>query len=498
MTDLSAYMSLYDSDSSGADATQTHPDHTPPAPMGMAVHIAVAGRMAAPAVTLGSGSEPPAGMHAGAASGGPCLPASLPTRETAQALLPLAQAVSALPRSLPPLALGMGGGSSGSSGRPRNCRLGLQAPLPAIMIRGVDMDTDALGVDNPPVSTSTSSNRESQAPSARLADSEDDAADLDDQDDQQGAQIRGQAHTWRDHDRCMGWASAMTKMAALEEIHCPGLKFVRGSFIQQNHHVDYRFHCPYQATCHCRWKCRIRVLFGKDPKTPATAVKAESREQFHAHHCCVLQICQDFPHSSHSEPAGDKVPVLWKAFANQFEGALLLKSHEIASWLQKQAIHDQDGKILKKIVRYNQRQRAALQHPDADVAAIVKEHPGRTKGTDYALAQQYDFEQMCQSDTFGPDTAYLIPGWSIDGSDLLLDIPNPWAVHSSDDIVKHSKKGERGKCLLFTTFNDILNLYRAQQWFGADHVCLAIDHTFKVRPTQSTSPSGARLLVLFQ
>ena len=95
MTDLSAYMSLYDSDSSGADATQTHPDHTPPAAMGMAVHIAVAGRMAAPAVTLGSGSEPPAGMHAGAASGGPCLPASLPNdamqevRETAQAILPI-------------------------------------------------------------------------------------------------------------------------------------------------------------------------------------------------------------------------------------------------------------------------------------------------------------------------------------------------------------------------------------------------------------------------
>ena len=489
MTDLSAYMSLYDSDSSGADATQTHPDHTPTAAMGMAVHIAVAGRMAAPAVTLGSGSEPPAGMHAGAASGGPCLPASLPTRETAQAVLPLAQAVSALPRSLPPLALGMGGGPSG---RPRNCRLGLQAPLPAIKIRCVDMDTDALGVDN------------------RLADSEDDAAHLDDQDDHQGAQIRAQPHTWRDHDRCMGWASAMTKMAALEEIHCPGLKFVRGSFHMQRYHVDYRFHCPYQATCHCRWKCRIRVLFGKDQKTPATAVKAESREQFHAHHPCVLQICQDFPHSSHSEQAGAKVPVLWKAYANQFEGALRLSGHDIALWLHNQSIPDPDGVILRKIVRYNGRQRAAreicehagrvqsvaafalpkkiarynqrqrkeLQIPDADVAATVKEHGCRTKGSDYAQAKQHDFEQMCKSDTFGPDTPYLIPGWSIDGSDLL-----EWADDDADDIVKHSKPADRSKCLLFTTFNEILNLYRAQQWFGHDHVSLAIDHMFKVRPT---------------
>jgi len=145
MTDMSVYMSLYDSDSSGADATQTHPDHTPTAATRMQVDIAVAGRMAAPA---GSGSEVPAGMQAGAASGGPCLAGSLPNaamqqaevRETAQAVLPLA--VSALPRSLPALALGM---DWGSAGRPRDCRLGLPAPLPAIMTRGVDMDTDALG-----------------------------------------------------------------------------------------------------------------------------------------------------------------------------------------------------------------------------------------------------------------------------------------------------------------------------------------------------------------
>ena len=43
-----------------------------------------------------------------------------------------------------------------------------------------------------------------------------------------------------------------------------------------------------------------------------------------------------------------------------------------------------------------------------------------------------------------------------------------------------AKQTERSKCLLFTTFNDILNLYRARQWFGPDNVWLAIAHPFKV------------------
>ena len=179
--------------------------------------------------------------------------------------------------------------------------------------------------------------------------------------------------------------------------------------------------------------------------------------------------------------------MLWKAYANQFNAALESKGHEIAHWLHKHNIPDQHGAIAKKIARYNQRQRKELQLPDADVASTVKEHGCRTTGSDYVQAKQYDFDQICQSDTFGPDTPYLIPGWSIDGSDL-LDIQNPWANDDADDIVKHSKPADRSKCLLFTTFNHILNLYRAQQWFGADHVCLAIDHTFKVRPPQRMSP----------
>ena len=435
MNDLGMYMSMYDSDSSGADQTHTRPDSTPPDANAMGVHRPVAASMAVSAVTVTTESAPavaPALVHAGAASRG-LFPASLPSAAM-QEERGFAHAVQARVSTLPAFPGGIGGGCAGGPG---DSRLRLHPALPPIMIRGAG-DTDAWGVDNTLGSTSTSINRQSPpASQPRLRDADDGAAELvdEDEDDDAGAVIRGPVHKWCEHARCTGWASAMTTLAALEVIHCPGLKFAQGSYNLQRFHVDYRFHCPYAASCHCRWKCRVRVLFGKN--TPATCVKAESREQFHAMHRCLVQICLDFEHSGHSEPVGEKVPMLWKAYANQFNAALESKRHEIAHWLHKHNIPDQHGAIAKKIARYNQRQRKELQLPDADVASTVKEHGCRTTGSDYVQAKQYDFDQICQSDTFGPDTPHLIPGWSIDGSDL-LDIQNPWAKDDADDIVKHS------------------------------------------------------------
>ena len=81
MNDLGMYMSMYDSDSSGADQTHTRPDSTPPDANAMGVHRPVAASMAVSAVTVTTESAPavaPALVHAGAASRG-LFPASLPS-----------------------------------------------------------------------------------------------------------------------------------------------------------------------------------------------------------------------------------------------------------------------------------------------------------------------------------------------------------------------------------------------------------------------------------
>jgi len=76
----------------------------------------------------------------------------------------------------------------------------------------------------------------------------------------------------------------------------------------------------------------------------------------------------------------------------------------------------------------------------------------------YAAEQLLDFKNVAQRADFDINTPLLVPGWCCDKED--------------------AETG--GVCLVFTTFNMVLNIYRAQQWYGEVGVTTSIDHAFKV------------------
>ena len=106
-------------------------------------------------------------------------------------------------------------------------------------------------------------------------------------------------------------------------------------------------------------------------------------------------------------------------------------------------------KMANKCKRYNERERRK----------VVQDRVGcdvdlDTVGGLRALACTYSFERLSRSPTFSHDTVFLCPGWYI----------------NEDDV-----------CLIFTTFNLLLNIHRANQYFGDKGLAYGLDHTFKVR-----------------
>jgi len=69
-----------------------------------------------------------------------------------------------------------------------------------------------------------------------------------------------------------------------------------------------------------------------------------------------------------------------------------------------------------------------------------------------------DFKNVAQRADFDINTPHLVPGWRCDKKDAETE----------------------GMCLIFTTFNMVLNIYRSQQWYGEVGVTTSIDHAFKV------------------
>ena len=79
-------------------------------------------------------------------------------------------------------------------------------------------------------------------------------------------------------------------------------------------------------------------------------------------------------------------------------------------------------------------------------------------GSVYAAVQLLDFKNVAQRADFDINTPHLVPGWCCDKED--------------------AETG--GMCLVFTTFNMVLNIYQAQQWYGEVGITTSIDHAFKV------------------
>ena len=108
-----------------------------------------------------------------------------------------------------------------------------------------------------------------------------------------------------------------------------------------------------------------------------------------------------------------------------------------------------DVQSAKRCKRYNERER--LQRVQRRVGAHVDFN---SIGGLRQLAETYSFECVSKDAKFDPHTPYLVPGWTVGDDGSLL--------------------------LMFTTFNLVLNVFRAREYFRAAGVTFAIDHTFKV------------------
>jgi len=119
--------------------------------------------------------------------------------------------------------------------------------------------------------------------------------------------------------------------------------------------------------------------------------------------------------------------------------------------LQEQNIPDPNRLQPERSKKWAERQVREANLKQVGFATIAS----RVSGV-YAAVQLLDFKNVAQWVDFDINTPHLVPGWCCDKEDA-----------------------ETGcMCLVFTTFNMVLNIYQAQQWYGEVGVTTSIDHAF--------------------
>ena len=252
-------------------------------------------------------------------------------------------------------------------------------------------------------------------------------------------------HDWIEYEVVTGWSAVQQVLSRLAMEQCGGASLTCGSVSSSAAHVLYTYRCAFCAKQGCKWQARVRI-----PREGAMlAVKPEQRSLVHAEHKCIVELAADTHHTNHFAPQGTGAHKVWQAAVTQDAEKLDWSSRRIFTWLTDHGVEGVDKEMAQKCKRYNERERRK----------VVQDRVGcdvdlDTVGGLRALACTYSFERLSRSPTFSHDTVFLCPGWYI----------------NEDDV-----------CLIFTTFNLLLNIHRANQYFGDKGLAYGLDHTFKVR-----------------
>ena len=257
---------------------------------------------------------------------------------------------------------------------------------------------------------------------------------------------KGPAHAWTEIEKVKGWECAQQVLARLSREQCGGAPLTNGNSINCKQHILYLFRCAFKASHGCKVLFRVRIPRSGD----MTSVSPDLREVHHAHHMCIVEVSSEHAHVNHfGKQEGVGAHTVWKAAVAQHGGKMLdWNTRMIFEWLTENGVEGVDQCTAVRCKTWNERQRRAA----------AKKRVGRdvdldTVGGIRELASTYSFEARSQEPQFCCDTAYLVPGWYVNDGDI---------------------------CLMFTTFNLAMNIYRADEYFGERGVVYGVDHTFKV------------------
>ena len=164
--------------------------------------------------------------------------------------------------------------------------------------------------------------------------------------------------------------------------------------------------------------------------TNAVAQKTPAEQpQYHANHPCAVEVDSNFQHVGHAGP------------------------HSLAPG-------DDVKKFLTRLRRHSQRAREAKDKKLLGLGNCIANPVTKLK----FATENLTFDAATKDPNFNVHTIYLVPGSLMQESDNGLDQPK--------------------LCLMFTSFNLILNVARAVHWYRNKGGAIAgIDHTFKVRCT---------------
>ena len=261
------------------------------------------------------------------------------------------------------------------------------------------------------------------------------------------------SHDWVEVARVHGWAAALDALRKLEQEQCGGARLVLGSKSQNTDQICYGYRCPFRSSHGCKWQARIKIpreADGHDHVSTGSVahVPPEHRAMVHKDHLCIIEISANKSHSDHFAQQDQGPHTVWKAAVSQNPEMLDWTSRHIFEWLISHGVQGVDAHLATRCKKFNERTRQNFAQ-----ARVGSDVPLDTLGGIRTLAQTYAFEAVAEHPSFSCDTAYLCPGWFISDTDM---------------------------CLMFTTFNLMLNIYRASRLRGEKGVVYALDHTYKV------------------
>ena len=252
------------------------------------------------------------------------------------------------------------------------------------------------------------------------------------------------AHDWTEFQVVTGWAAVEQVLSRLALDQCGGAPLVCGSMSKSAAHVLYTYRCAFHSTHDCKWLARIRI-----PRDDAMMpVKPQQRFLVHAGHQCIVEVAADTSHCNHFAKQDTGAHIVWKAAVQKDPCMQHWNFRQIFTWLTDHHVEGVDKQLAHKCKRWNERERRK-----AAQGRVGRDVDLDTVGGLRSLACTYAFEAVSRDPTFCHDTAVLCPGWYINEHDV---------------------------CLIFTTFNLLLNIHRANEYFGEKGLVYGVDHTFKV------------------
>jgi hypothetical protein len=259
------------------------------------------------------------------------------------------------------------------------------------------------------------------------------------------------SHEWTEYATAKGWEAVYAETERLAREQCGGANLLMGTVGATNAHVVYGLRCPFWHSHACRWQARIRIprdqVCSGEGGLWVALVTPQYRAEMHKDHMCILEVTRDRNHVDHFGRQGTRAHRAWVAAASQDSAMLCWSRKQIYKWLEDR-VPGADVPMAHRCKKWCERKRHASTR-----ARVGIDVPLDTVAGLRTLAFTFAFETVAAQDHFSPHKAYLCPGWFI-----------------NDD----------GMCLIFTTFNFMLNIYRASCHPAGLGTVYALDHSYKV------------------